>query len=143
MDKAKTVRSLIKFVIIAAIVAVLLFVALIVVLKKTWKPTEKDKTSFTASDISVIASELSVPEEGLDISEMRFSHAKDSVFVFKGSSSSSYFMDSFEFAGKKDYADNYKLKNKNETSCTIQKTDDGCNFEIILYEYNKKLLDIM
>lgn len=143
MDKAKAFHSLIKIIIIAAVIAVLLFIILIVVLKMTWKPIEKDKTSFSASELSVVAAELSIPEEGLTISDMHYSHAKDSVFIFKGSSSSASFMDSFEKSETNGSTDIYKLKISGETSCKLQKTDDGCDFEVILYGYNKKLLDIM
>lgn len=143
MIKIKTVRGLIRLFVTIAVILAILIIALIVALKLTWRPVIKDKTDFSSNDISVIASELSVPEEGMIISDMHYSHAKESCFIFKGSSTLSLFQDCFEYIGMKDYKENYKLKNKSNTECSLNKTDNGCDFEIILKEYNKKLLEIM
>ncbi|MBR6580118.1 MAG: hypothetical protein IKK66_02360 [Ruminococcus sp.] len=83
--------KIIKLILIVATIIILLFASFIIILKFTWKPDIMVKDIFSAADISLITSELSI-EGKIEISKMQYTHAKDSVFHIYADSDSLSFL---------------------------------------------------
>ena len=74
--KSKTL----KLILIVATIIILLFALFIIILKFTWVPDIMVKDTFSATDISVITSELSI-EGKIEISKMQYTHASIIYFT--------------------------------------------------------------
>lgn len=133
-----------KIILIISAVVVVLFSVLIIVLKFTWKPDVRVKDTFSVADISVITSELSIEGE-FEISNMQYTHAKDSVFhIYADSDSLSVLENSYIHNGSNyDNAEKYVHKDNNSIFCKAIKINEKYELEFIIYDYNEKLLDIM
>lgn len=133
-----------KIIFIIVVAAVVLFSALIIILKLTWKPEVRVKETFSVADISVIKSELSIEGE-FEISNVQFTHAKDSVFhIHADSDSLSILENSYIHNGSNyDNAEKYIHKDNDSIHCKAIKVNEKYEFEFIIYDYNEKLFDLM
>lgn len=136
--------KILKIILVVATIIILLFVSLIIILKFTWKPDIMVKDSFSAADISLITSELSI-EGKIEISKMQYTHAKDSVFHIYADSDSLFVIEnSYIHTGSSyDNAEKYVCKDNNSIYCKAIKNNEKYELEFIIYDYNEKLLDIM
>lgn len=136
--------KIIKLILIVATIIILLFASFIIILKFTWKPDIMVKDIFSAADISLITSELSI-EGKIEISKMQYTHAKDSVFhIYADSDSLSFFENSYNYKGSNyDNAEKYVHKDNINIYCSAIKNNGNYELEFIIHDYNEKLLDIM
>ncbi len=137
--KSKTL----KLILVVATIIILLFALFIIILKFTWVPDITVKDTFSATDISVITSELSI-EGRIEISKIQYTHAKDSVFhIYADSDSLSVLENSYTYKGcNYDNAEKYVHNDNINIYCNAIKNNEKYELEFVIYDYNKNLLDI-
>ena len=136
-----TLKILLTFIVSIVIILIIGRFALIHMLNKRYHDA---KTSFSNSQIILIAEKLNIDSNKITIHEMKYAHSQDKIFTFDISLDNiDAIENNYTYIGESEKKSLYTNKSNSNISCKILKEKSEYKGEFRVDEYDKELEELI
>lgn len=138
-------KKLLKLSICSVGIMIIIAIVYLVLPNVMFKPLLKEKSSFTDTEILIIAEKINIdPGELQTIEKMRLSHAQDTLYIIDTTlNSSRSIKNNYKFEYSYENTERYIDKSNHNMFCELNGNDSSYHAIFYIYEFDNKLTTIL